>query len=193
VHETYYAPQATYRRSAARVLTVYDMIHEKFPSSFSKNDPVALFKAKAVHRADHIFCISENTRRDLIEIHNIPEWRISVTYLGYESLQPSVLSSESLVGAAPYLLYVGGRSGYKNFEALLRAYAGSSWMRNNFRIVSFGGGGFNDAERHVMSALGLQRQQVIHVGEVTKGWPHFTVEPPLWYIPPCTKASGFLP
>jgi len=164
VHETYYAPKATYGGSEANVLTVFDMINEKFPDSFARNDPVAAFKMKAVHRADHIFCISENTRRDLLEIHGIPEERISVTYLGYDVLEASKVKSQDLVGNFSYLLYVGGRSGYKNFEGLLRAYASSDWLHKNFRVVCFGGGGFAEAERRLMSDLGIANEQVVQIG-----------------------------
>lgn len=164
VHETYYSPLPTYSGRVPHVLTVYDMIHEQFPGSFPSKDLVAVNKASAVHRADHIFCISENTRRDLLEIHDIPEERISVTYLGYDALEASSLTAEELVGDSPYLLHVGSRQGYKNFDGLLRAYASSSWLHTNFRLVCFGGGTFSAVEKGFIAELGLSDAQVVQMG-----------------------------
>lgn len=164
VHETYYAAKPSYKGSAARVLTVYDLIHEKFPQSFSPNDPIAHNRAQAIQRADHIICISESTRRDLIEIYRVPEAKVSVTYLGYDTLSASAQDALALVGDKPYLLYVGSRHGYKNFEGLLAAYAASSALRAGTRIVCFGGGALTGAERALMAQHHLAADDVVQIG-----------------------------
>jgi glycosyltransferase involved in cell wall biosynthesis len=164
VHETYYAERPLCRSNVPHVLTVYDMIEERFPESFKAGYPVAQLKKSAVNRADHIFCISENTRRDLLEIHSLPESRVSVTYLGYDALQQTGLQAQTLVGDAPYILHVAGRRGYKNFDGLLRAFAASPWLKANFRLVCFGAGALSADELGLMSGLGLSAAQVIHVG-----------------------------
>jgi len=64
VHETYFFPYRLGPRRARRVLTIYDMIHEKFASNFPHADRTTRYKALAAERADHIICISESTRRD---------------------------------------------------------------------------------------------------------------------------------
>jgi glycosyltransferase involved in cell wall biosynthesis len=164
VHETYYSANPTCGGNMPRALTVYDMIHERCSDSFLTTDPTAQLKGIAVRRADHIFCISENTRRDLLEIHRLPENRVSVTYLGHDALPLTALTASDLVGEAPYLLHVGGRHGYKNFEGLLRAFAASPWLRNNFRIVCFGSGGFSTEEQNLISTLGFTESRVIQLG-----------------------------
>jgi glycosyltransferase involved in cell wall biosynthesis len=164
VHETYYSEHPTCGGNMPRVLTVYDMIHERCPESFSPADPMTRIKAGAVHRADHIFCISENTRRDLLDVHQLSEDQVTVTYLGYDELQNTELKATDLVGETPFLLHVGGRHGYKNFEGLLRAFAASSWLRDNLRIVCFGSGSFSAAEREFIAGLGLKESQVIQLG-----------------------------
>jgi hypothetical protein len=60
VHETYYLGKKLASSKSKTVVTVYDMIHEKFPQYFPKNDRTHEFKKAAVGRADHIICISEN-------------------------------------------------------------------------------------------------------------------------------------
>jgi glycosyltransferase involved in cell wall biosynthesis len=162
VHETYYA-QHTSNRQVPHVLTVYDMIHEKFPESFRDGDAVTRSKKYALKRVDHILCISENTRRDLLEMHQLPEDRITVTYLGYDALPNTGLQAHEVVGSNPYILHVGGRHGYKNFDGLLHAFAASSWLKANFRLVCFGAGTLSADELGLMSGLGLSAAQVIHV------------------------------
>ncbi len=73
VHETYYLGKKLASSKSKTLVTVYDMIHEKFPQFFPKNDKTSQFKKAAVQRADHIICISENTRSDLIEMLGVDE------------------------------------------------------------------------------------------------------------------------
>lgn len=163
VHETYFSSDPTYRGNAARVLTVYDLIHEKFPQSFLPGDQIAKNRAKAIERADHIICISESTRRDLIDIYRVPEAKVSVTYLGYDKLSSSGLFVSDLVGSKPYLLYVGSRHGYKNFDGLIEAFALSPALRSATRIVCFGGGTLTGAERAYLARLGLSADDVVQI------------------------------
>lgn len=164
VHETYFAANPGYTGRAARVLTVYDLIHERFPDSFSPRDPIARNRAKAIARADHVICISESTKRDLMDIYKLPASKISVTYLGYDALSASGLMASSLVGAKPYLLYVGSRHGYKNFDGLVRAFASSPVLRAATRIVCFGGGALTVGERNLLAQLKLAPDEVVQIG-----------------------------
>jgi glycosyltransferase involved in cell wall biosynthesis len=59
---------------------------------------------------------------------------------------------------APYLLYVGSRSGHKNFKGLLDAYAASAWLRKNFFLLCFGGGAFSAAEQAALAATATQER-----------------------------------
>lgn len=143
-HETYYTPYDFCPRSAKRIVTVYDMIHEKLPSYFRARDDTTQLKQKAVNRADHVICISENTRRDLIEFSGIPEEKTSVVYLGYSLARET--ASDVISDDRPFILYVGARDGYKNFERLVRAYATSEFLKGNFDLACFGGGAFSADE-----------------------------------------------
>ena len=163
VHETYFAPNATYPGKTARVVTIFDMIHERWAGSFPVADKTASFRRSAIDRAERIICISENTRQDLLERFRIPEERVVVTHLGYDRLDPGGRTAKDLVGEAPYLLYVGVRNIYKNFLGLARAFANSQWLSANFRIVCFGGGTMGQEERGTLSGFGLSDSQVTHL------------------------------
>jgi glycosyltransferase involved in cell wall biosynthesis len=157
LHNTYYFPIKP-PSGACGILTVYDMIHEKYPRYFAASPFITRIKAASVAAADHVICISESTRRDMLATYDIPEERVSVTHLGFDPLG-SLLTDESssdfkvrVLGTdVPYLLYVGSRVNYKNFRGLLDAYAASASLRTNFFLLCFGGGDFTIAERAAIS------------------------------------------
>lgn len=166
IHETYFATTDFLPKGAKRVLTVYDMIHEKYPSSFSPGDETSAAKRSAALRADHVICISESTRKDLLELFDIPKHKVSVVHLGYAPLIPterqdSFLNEKAL---SPYLLYVGSRGGYKNFEGLIRAIAQSKYVKENFTVICFGGGSFRPEEIKLFNELALNIERIRQIG-----------------------------
>ena len=54
-----------------------------------------------------------------------------------------------------FLLFVGSRGGYKNFDILLHALANSSILKKDFIVVAFGGGLFSNAEIALIKSLKL--------------------------------------
>jgi glycosyltransferase involved in cell wall biosynthesis len=65
------------------VLTVQDLSWERDPSVFGFWDLLTfkVFVRRSVKRAQHVFAISERTKRDLIEVYGTPEEKITVTPL----------------------------------------------------------------------------------------------------------------
>jgi len=165
VHHTYYLPATYAPKGARRVITVYDMIHERFSTLFPRSDRTSIGKKRIINKVDHVICISENTRRDLLELFDLSGDNVSVVHLGFDRLkEPAAPLLESLATEQPpYLLYVGLRGGYKNFSGLLRAFAGSSWLRQNFHIVCFGGGPLQTAELNLIAQSGISPQQISQV------------------------------
>jgi len=163
-HETYYSMVDCCPISAKRVLTVHDMIHEKFPELFLQTDKTRQIKTYAIRQADHIICVSENTRRDLIELHSVPKEKTSVIYHGYPTMLDNHALNNPVKQKKTYILYVGKRDKYKNFDTLLRAYAGSQLLKSEFQIICFGGRGFSSLELSLMASLNISRDRVIHMG-----------------------------
>lgn len=153
-HETYYPTIDCCPHTAKRIITIHDMIHEKFPQYFSRRDTTRKYKALAVQRAHHIICVSENTRRDLIELLNVPLEKTSVVYHGY-SISCAIDSVKPANHEKPFILYVGSRDSYKNFDLLLRAFASSRLLRNDFSIICFGGGKASAREKELLRTLDL--------------------------------------
>jgi glycosyltransferase involved in cell wall biosynthesis len=163
LHETYYRRDSLAPAGIPSVVTVYDMIHERFAPAFPTSDPTARLKAAAVRRAAAVICISEQTRKDLLELLPVRAEKVSVVHLAH---RPSPLSSAERPAeiADPYLLYVGHRRAYKNFSTLLRAIASSESLKRGFRLVCFGGGPFTVDERDTAGALGFDADSLVQLG-----------------------------
>lgn len=162
VHETYFCPKPYLTKARRRVTTMYDMIHEIYtPGHFTTEH-----KRASLARCDHVFCISHNTRKDLCALFDYPQDRTSVTHLGYQDFSAlgDGLPPPPVLRCAPYFLYVGQRSGYKNFEGLLRGFAASAQLVRDFRIVCFGGGPFAVEEIALSAELGLSRRHLVQIG-----------------------------
>lgn len=166
VHETYYSALRSAPPGCPTVVTVYDMIHERFPAEFNPGDRTTEHKRNTVARADHVICISEHTRRDLMELFGTPSTKISVVHLGVD-LFPSRPNGDAplpIANSRPFLLYVGNRSGYKNFLQFVSAVAGSSALRRDFDILAFGGGAFSAQEQAIIASHGMGAERVRQVG-----------------------------
>lgn len=120
-HSTYF----TYPlgRTLPNVVTIYDLIYEKYPELFDPNDVKAHLAAarRALNTADRVICISETTASDLQAIYGISRDKIGVTYLAPASAF-SCSGDVARPSSRPYLLYVGSRPPYKNFSTLLAAF-----------------------------------------------------------------------
>lgn len=137
VHESYYSKK-NYNTKTKIVCTVYDMINEIYPKYSKSSKEITRTKINTLNRADKIFCISHQTKRDLIRFFNIKENKIKVSYLssGFENFK---FNQQNKKEFSDCLLFIGSRYGYKNFENFIKAYAISNFLRNNFRIIFFGG------------------------------------------------------
>jgi glycosyltransferase involved in cell wall biosynthesis len=113
------------------VHTVHDLIPEKLWGR--KED-----KQKLVKEADHVICVSNATRDDFLEHYDYDASKVSVIHHGLTDFSQMALRT-SEPHQRPYIMYVGGRSGYKNFDRLFKAYALSESVWKEFDLVCFGG------------------------------------------------------
>lgn len=161
LHETYYCERPLQGIATKRVLTVYDMIHECFPDSFSNAAQVQQRKRAAVRRADHIICISHHTKYDLVRLLDVDPEKVTVVHLGSPDHQPEPMGNPVL--STPFLLFVGQRKGYKNFEGFLKGYAASKLLRKTVSVIAFGGGAFTAQEQELIRSLGIATEMVLQL------------------------------
>lgn len=155
-HPTYYMKGLKQTGKIPIVITVYDMIHELYPNQLRDSKTVIKAKKRSISIADAIIAISENTKKDLIEIYDMPESKIEVVYLANSLQSSNCQSIDDLTMKyglkRPYILYVGDRSEYKNFEILLDAYL--NHFSDRFDLVCFGGEKFkNDKLKTINSRI----------------------------------------
>ncbi|HCY74349.1 MAG TPA: glycosyltransferase family 1 protein [Ignavibacteriales bacterium] len=146
-HPTYYHPYfLEYLNNKPFVITVYDCIHEKFPEIINYIDKTLEHKKSVLSKSEQVIAISESTKSDLINIYNIPAEKIEVVYLAASIRKLSNTPGESIDIPEKYILYVGDRNFYKNFNNFLSAI--EPLLRNNsdLFLIAAGGGIFNTDE-----------------------------------------------
>ena len=158
VHHTYYFPEYLRRPAAARICTIYDMIPERYPEMFPYGNPHS-DKDKYVEVCDALLCISEATKADVLHHYGTLNKPVVVTPLG---VGRQFFSTPAInTNWQPYVLYVGSRAGYKNFEMLLHAFSKMSEQQRTLKLLCVGGPAFSHAEIVAVANLNL-RERVIH-------------------------------
>ena len=140
------------------VITVHDMTHELFPSSFPKNDPSSERKRIFAERADRIIAISECTKNDLVRLFHINPDKIDVIHHGNSLKLPHNHQNIHMDLPERYILFVGKREGYKNFESLAQAFSIISKEDDSLMLICAGGGAFTAKEQDFLSSLKIQNK-----------------------------------
>jgi glycosyltransferase involved in cell wall biosynthesis len=149
-------------RAKRYVSTHHDCIHERFPELFKDRERIFRAKRKMFSQADLIFCVSESSRADLQEFYKIEPGRAKVIYNGISEMKRTQSGRDQLKNIidTDFILYVGRRDGYKNFEGLIRAIVQSGTSRTH-TLVALGGGTFSAQERRLIRDSGLDGRVVL--------------------------------
>lgn len=154
--DSYFLP---YLKGKPFVLTVHDMI----PEILGVDEQQAQQKKLLCPLAAHIHVPSENTKKDLVDILNIPSEKVTVTPHGapiYPSTQyPSPYPS-------PYILYVGARWSYKNFEPFTTECTDIISQHPDLNVICTGEP-FSDEELKMLCKLGI-REHVVNMPHVSE-------------------------
>ena len=158
-HPTYYNPyflKSVKERGKQLVLTIHDMTFERYPQNVLFYDRTIQHKKRLIAEADHIIAVSENTKRDIVEILGTDPSKISVVHHGY---RPVATVAPRLFDH--YVLYVGERKGYKNFMPWLSAISPLLHLDRNLKIVCTGAP-FTGAELKQFDGWGVS-DRLIHL------------------------------
>lgn len=132
--EIFYSPNFNFTRlskNCLSVITVHDLSFFRYPEFFSLSQNIwhrALMIRKILAKADVIVAVSENTKRDIIELMGIPAEKIKIIYSGIaaplkdigQEKQRYFLSERGI--NSRFILYLGTIEPRKNISGLIAAY-----------------------------------------------------------------------
>lgn len=160
-HATFYHPSylARWSRLRNRVVTVHDMIPEKFPDLLEGNPHLA--KESFLSAADLILCISQSAKDDVCEIYKIDPGRIEVIHHGVDAIAFQGRDPSSNIHTRPpYVLFIGKRSSYKDFEVLVHGFSRAKSTHPPMSLVCVGGGPFTESELRAFRQHGIDGRVV---------------------------------
>ncbi len=160
-HPTYYDPYFLKNiKDKAFVVTFYDMIHEKLADQFEdlKLD-TRIFdnKKRLLEYSAKVIAISETTKQDIIEIFGVDSEKIDVVYLGNSLSITNAINTRMV--EEDYILFVGNRGIYKNFNFFVTAIA-DLLVNNNLKLICAGGGDFTQKELSLLKSLNIQNKVI---------------------------------
>ena len=157
-HSSYYRYASS--PNAINVTTIHDFTTEKFRKGLAREINL-LQKKRAIKKSKGVVCVSENTKRDLLHfVPNVDQSKIRVVYNGVsndffyiiEDFQIAVKDSKfKNLENYKYLLYIGHRTGYKNFNFAVEA---ASKFKDFLKLVVVGEPFTDDEKRNVEALLG---------------------------------------
>jgi len=127
--------------STKSLITIHDLSFLKYPEFFSwrKNFWHKMINVKKlIKRFDIIVAVSENTKRDIIELCGVAENKIKVIYAGVNKEFRKIIDGNKLLEVKnkyklpdKFILYLGTVEPRKNVDGIIRAY-------NQLRINNYG-------------------------------------------------------
>jgi glycosyltransferase involved in cell wall biosynthesis len=108
-------------------------------------------------RADIIIAISNNTKNDIVDVYGINPDKIKVVYLG-NSLVPASARLEQSKIDKDYILFVGKRGYYKNFNFFISSIAYILKKEKDLSLICAGGDAFNSEELATFNLLGISNK-----------------------------------
>ena len=158
-HAGYFYPYFWYflPKNKPYTLMVHDMTHEKFPEYFNRWSDFSRLKKLHCEKAAHILTNSENTKKDLVEMLQLNPEKVSVTPLSGGLVATEI--GKKILPQLPknYLLYVGSRKEYKNFDTFLKAMTPILQQRKDLQILCVGGA-FTATEKAIFEKSNVDKQ-----------------------------------
>ncbi len=153
--DDYFLP---YLNNKPFVLTIHDMIPERYQQYYGANDFQIIKKRKLAERANAIVSVSETTKSDIIKYLDIPSEKIHVIYHGCSFKRTN---NPRRIIDSPYILYVGARDNYKNFIPFV--YHSLPFLNNHpeFKIICTGAS-FSEEEKKLIASHSMKDRVIQH-------------------------------
>ena len=129
----YIHPRWLQRHQPHRLGIVYDLIPHLFPDKYFPSPESRgsyLQSLRLMRECDHLFAISQATRRDTIRHAGVDAARVHCVYGDIDQRKRAIIEDGGDAGAAerhglrqPFSLYIGGEDWRKNMDGMVRAFA----------------------------------------------------------------------
>lgn len=104
-------------------LTIHDMIPENFPENFENSYTLIANKRELAYKATKIISISYATKAQILRHYeDLDSNKIEVIYHGSNFSISQNIVNINLKLPSNYVLFVGQRQGYKNFDCFLKSF-----------------------------------------------------------------------
>ena len=151
-HSSYY--RTCFGKNVVNIITVYDFTYERYFKGLKKYVHIVQ-KLIAILNADAIITISNNTKEDLYKYYPFSKNKLVKTiYLGidkefHQISRNSILKNKmfSRLLLSKYILFVGSRAFYKNFEIAVEVASRLGWQ-----LVIVGGNSLSETEEKILSS-----------------------------------------
>lgn len=137
-----------------RLVTIHDMTPELFPEYFPFGNP-HLAKKSFCSNSDGLIAISQSAATDLRKIYSdvqLPFTKVihhGISEIFFEQIK------ENIVLPKKYILFVGVRSGYKDFSLALSVFNEFQKSHPGYKLLTVGGGVFSKKEKSAIAELDL--------------------------------------
>lgn len=154
-HPTTYMRMPMVRASKV-VATHHDCTHERYPELFPDVKKILWARKRLFPEVDKIICVSEACRQDLLRFYNVDPAKTCVIHHGLTKLPRSSEAAAQVCSRVQrdYILYVGMRDAFKNFNGLLHAFHDAE-LQDSLDLLVLGGGAFSREEAALITKLGL--------------------------------------
>lgn len=137
------------------VVTIHDMINEKLPEYHISHASHIESKRNLIYKSTHIIAVSENTKKDILKIYPVNPDKITVIHHGPPEPAKQIYKNE----LGNYILYVGRRTRYKNFNLFVESISPLLSKNPDLKLVCIGSSFTND-EKEFFNKLRILKQAI---------------------------------
>ena len=176
---SYLDPKLVLKNKKKLISIMHDTIHEDNSDYFKNIDNFKKTKKFILDKSNIIISVSYETKKNLMRLYNINEKKIHVIH-PHNKINDNI---EKFNLPENFILYVGNREGYKNFNFLIDCIS-----LNKLNIVCVGGKKFNKDEIRLFKNKGLLNN--IHYFQLNDNQLNYAYQKAICHTI-VSKAEGF--
>ncbi len=157
------------------VVTIHGLEYEIRPEAYSAWERLYMHQSikRSCFWAQKIIAVSQNTKKDLLQIYKVPNKKVTVIYEGVNNnFQSSVINTQTkgkIKYQEPYLLFIGRLEKRKNIKGIIQAF---EWLKKQYKLphklILAGKPGFGYSQINNQWSLSPYKEDIILPGFVSE-------------------------